>query len=281
MSVGECKVCGCKLQPGFHFCPNCATQVRPPGECGACGHRNDPTSGFCAGCGAELGEATISTKRLTRPAPTPELPNPPPVGITVQFPFSTAHSFDFAVKEAAQHPSYVLYGKRKQAVHRVTYDISEMDQAVELADQVKGWRRSTVYVDGEKVPWDSVFKFQWCFRQRSASYRPEYYCYGYETDWQFNIWGCINTGMAFREYAGWFCWGRFVDEGGTWEFDRDRILHELQRSLFPFRFCPAMDEGRMKEVFDAFPAKVNPKRNKNWKFVEDSGAGGQPVVVSL
>ena len=88
---------------------------------------------------------------------------------------------------------------------------------MELVEHLKGWRKRVVYVDGEKVPWDSVFSFIWCFEKRKSSFKPDLYCFGYEDEWQINIWGCIRSDLPFTENANWCEWGHWVNKRGDWE----------------------------------------------------------------
>ncbi len=273
MTPDSCLNCSYVLQPDFKFCPGCGTDLKKPGECRSCGHTNAPNAKFCAECGSQLVEApkkTTARKKKDKAQPL-EIPPPSPVGLTIEFPFSTSQTFDFAVAEAAKHPAFEQFGEGKKCIHRVTYANEDILTALELVNHLKGWRRRTVYVDGEKTTWNSVFEFGWCFRKRGESFKPELYCYGYEEDWQFNIWGCCHTELPFTDNAPWCRWGRFLDRKGKWQFDKDRIRHELQKNLHHYRFCPALDMVRVQEVFDAFPEHVNPAKDRNWKFVEEWG----------
>lgn len=175
------------------------------------------------------------------PALSVKIEPPPTTTITIEFPFSTSQTFDFAVSEAAKHPSFKQFGEGKKAVYRVTYERSDLIAATELLEYLKGWRRRVVYVGEQKVPWDSVFGFLWCFQRKQGCFKPEYYCFGYENEWEFNIWGCIQARLPFKEGAEWFCWGRFINDQGDWQFNKERICHEIQKNLHPYRFCPALD----------------------------------------
>jgi hypothetical protein len=132
-----------------------------------------------------------------------EIEPPPANGITIEFPYSTAQAFDFAVASAKQFPTFQQYREDKKAVYRVTFDPLDMASALELVEYLKGWRRRVVYVDGEKVTWDSVFSFVWCYEKKKASFKPEYYCFGYENEYDINIWGCVQARLSFtdRTYA--------------------------------------------------------------------------------
>lgn len=280
MKIISCYDCGFELQDNFLFCPGCGKDLKRKGICLKCGHENTQDANFCQKCGSSLRQENKQPS-ISVESPRFEMKESriPSSGITLEFPYSSSQSFDYAVEEAQKHPTFCQFGEGKKAIYRVTFSQEEMEATAELAEKLKGWRNRVVYVDGSKTAWDSVFSYTWCFSKKKASYKPEFYCYGYENEWQYNIWGCINSQLFFRERDDWFCWGEFIDENGTWRFDKDRIRHELEKNLYPYRFCPAFNEGRAEEVLDAFPPEVNPKKDKNWKFEERWGDDAGPGLV--
>jgi len=276
----SCDFCGFELQDNFLFCPGCGKDLKRKGICLKCGHENEQDTNFCQKCGSSLKQEKKQPS-VSAESPTDEMKESkiPSSGITVEFPYSSSQTFDFAVEEAQKHPTFNQFGEAKKVIYRVTFSQEEMEAATRLVEKLKGWRNRVVYVDGSKTTWDSVFSYTWCFDKKKASYKPEFYCYGFENGWQHNIWGCINSQLSFREHDDWFCWGEFIDKKGTWRFDKDRIRHELEKNLYPYRFCPAFNEGRVEEVLNAFPLEVNPTRDKNWKFEESWGDDAGPGLV--
>ncbi len=271
-SIGEskgeaCSACGGPLLAEFRFCPFCGREVRAsvaasPAVGGATPPERESDH---AGSGF-----TVVVENAT-----------PGQGITIEFPPTTAQSFEFALAEAQKLPGFHQVGGDKKALYRVTIDPRETESTLSLVEQMKGWRRRSVYVDGEKVPWDAVFGFLSCHERRRGSYRPDHYCFGYENEWEFNLWGCLKAGMPFTDHAHWFTWGRWLTKKGDWEFDKDRIRHELEKTLYRVRFCPAMQDSLAIAVLDALPDTVNPNRNHNWKFVQswDKNAQGLRIVI--
>ncbi len=284
MSQDACLSCGKELASEFRFCPYCGHDMQKPVVCPNCQYLNESNSKFCQECGAPLRGAAPSRPQ-TRPratdkqATTVEIEPPPNDGITVEFPYSTAQTFDFAVEYAKRFPTFRQYGEDKKAIYRVTFDPRDMVSALGLVEHLKGWRRRTVYVDGEKVTWDSVFSFAWCYERKLASFKPELYCFGYENEYEFNVWGCIQAHLPFIEHAEWFCWGTWLNDRGDWRFDKERILHELQKALYPYRFCPALQPQLVEDALAALPDVVNPGKDKNWKFVERWGDDHLPGLV--
>jgi len=207
--------------------------------------------------------------------------SPPANGITVEFPYSTSQSFDFAVEAAQKFPTFKKYGQDKKAIYRVNVDPKDVNSLIELLEHLKGWRKRTVYVDGEKVTWDSVFSFGWCYEKKKACFKPDYYCFGFENEWEFNVWGCVRANLPFIDNAPWFCWGQWLGNNGDWKFDKERILHELQKNLFQYRYCPSLQPQIIQDVINALPDIVNPSKDKNWKFVEKWGDDSLPGLTVI
>lgn len=264
-----CSACGGPLLPEFRFCPFCGREANTAGIVPA------------ASIDAALPKNGDETPRAHSTVIVGE-GSPPGPGITIEFPVSTAQSFEFALAAAQELPGFQQVGEGKKVLYRVTFDPREVEQILGLVEQLKGWRRRSVYVDGEKVPWDAVFDFVPCFERRRGSYRPDYYCFGYENEWEFNLWGCLQARMPFTERAEWFTWGQWLNKKGDWEFDKARIRHELEKTLYRVRFCPAMQSSPADAVLGAIPDQVNPNKNSNWKFVQswDDSAPGLKMVTT-
>lgn len=277
-----CQNCSNEIQDTFNFCPNCGSDLENPIVCKNCNYSNEPNSKFCQECGSALFERykkkDSEVKEKSIKPEVYDVPEPTKNGITIEFPYTTAQSFDFAVKEAKLFDTFEQFGEDKKAIYRISLSENELYKAKDLLEQLKGWRKRTVYINGEKVQWDSVFSFTWCYERKLSSYKPEFYCFGYENEWDFNIWGCVKTMLPFTEHSQCFTYGKWLNDDGDWEFDKERIKHELAKNLHPYRFCPALNPELIQEVIDALPKVINPKKNKNWKFIETYSAENNALV---
>jgi hypothetical protein len=210
------------------------------------------------------------------------LPPPPITGITIEFPHNTAQTLESAIEEAKKIGSFDQFGTGKKAIYRISFPDDQVYKALTLVEHMRGWRKRIVYANGEKVAWDSVFDFVYCYERKLSSIKPEYYCFGYESEYDFNLWGCKETYFSFREGSQLFTFGKWLNKDGDWQFDKKMIKQELAKKLYALRYCPAMNPSLIQEVIDAFPSVVNPKTNKNWKFVEAHFAGdGDTIPVMI
>lgn len=274
MDMISCSTCNAsRLKEDYVFCPYCGKPLAKPGKCTNCGHQNASSAKFCQECGLSLQTNRFGQTEIPK-APLLEEDPIPTSGITIEFGYSSSTNFDFAVQAAEVFPSFRTFGEGKKALYRINFDQSEIVSTIELVKFARGWKSSRIYVNGEKTTWDAVYSFLWCYERRCASFKPDLYCFGYENEYDLNIWGCTQARMPFREHANWVEWGQWLDNNGNWQFDKERIRHELQKELFPYRFCPAIQLDLVEDALTAFPEKVNPRKNKNWKFVESWGDDG-------
>ena len=277
MKLLNCPSCNSiGLKSDYLFCPYCGNQLIKTGKCPSCGQKNEEDAKFCNKCGSSL-QTGLSAKTSSRDnISTPkvavlDIESPPTTGITIDFSYSSSANFDFAIQTAESFSSFKQFGEGKKTLYRVNFDPSEIETSIELAKFVRGWKSSRIYAEGERTTWDTVYSFLWCYERRKASFKPELYCFGYENDYELNIWGCTQARMPFMEQADWVDWGKWLNNNADWEFDKERLKHELQKTLYSYRYCPAIRLELVEDALSAFPDKVNPKSDKNWKFVENWG----------
>ena len=273
MGTINCLSCGANnLLEDFKFCPYCGNRLIIPGKCPKCGFENNKIAKFCQECGHPLSESDKNPVGIT-----PEVIEISPIpkhGITIEFGYSSSPNFDVALEEAKLFSSFKQFKEGKKATYRINFDSNEIKSTVELVNLIRGWKSSRIYIEGEKSIWENTYTFLWCLERRNSCYKPNLYCFGYENDFDLNLWGCIQARMPFREHGTWFEWGNWVNNNGDWKFDKDRIKHELQKELFKYRYCPYMNLLLAEDVLIALPEVVNPRKDKNWKFVENWGSDG-------
>jgi len=277
-----CYNCNLEIEDDFIFCPHCGAN-QDEIICPQCSYKNEPNSKFCQECGYNLFKNKKSEKeKVPKKSENELITHPiPESGMTIEFNYSTSQSFSFALEEAKKFNSFVELGEGKKATYRINIAEDQLSEVNDLVDHIGGWRNKRVYYNGEKIPWDSVFEYIWCFSQRKSCFKPELYCFGYENRYEFNLWGCLNTNLSFTENSELFTYGKWINDKGDWQFDKERIKHELERNVYQYRFCPAMNLDLIKDVLEAFPDIVNPLNDKKWKFVRSySSENGLKVLVN-
>lgn len=234
-------------------CPSCSAKVQ-----------NDAK--FCPECGGSLGK-TDTAVAIVREYTIPT------VGIVIEFAESTASGFIDAVRKAKASLEYAECQKGKKTWYMSTWSRDQISEAAKLAEDLKGMRNRKVWVDGKESPWDEVFGFTWCSKQRDTAYRPIGYCFGLD-DKRLNLWGCKNANLDWVKWGDWFSFGRFQKSGilkdkYTFVFDKNRIRHELENNLFRFRFCPYLNFQLVEAVLAEFPNEVEIKPGGEWVYKQD------------
>ena len=54
--------------------------------------------------------------------------------------------------------------------------------------------------------------------------------------------------MPFSEHSHWFTYGKSINKKGDWEFDKNRIKHELEKNLYDVRFCPSINFEFIQDI---------------------------------
>jgi uncharacterized tellurite resistance protein B-like protein len=234
--------------------------------CPSCGREISNQAKFCPECGAPVIEAdkagTINVEYII-----------PKEGVAIEFTESTASGFPEAVKISQNAHINSTCVRSKKTWYLASWPISEISKAGKLAQCLKGMRNRKVYIDGSETAWDDVFGYSWCAEHRDTAFKPIEYCFGIDEK-RFNIWGCKQTRMDWTEWTNWLAYGTFKKKGFlsnqvVFEFDKNRISHELQTNLFRFRYCPYINYKLIAAIVDVLPSEVIPSEKGPWVYKRD------------
>lgn len=225
--------------------------------CDKCGAGITEGSKFCPQCGDPVTEAD----RVTAPAPQSHVAN-----VEILFGYSSSPNYQKAVDICKNIPSYSADADDKQAKHKITLPITEVELLINLYDLVGNWKTSQMLINGHASTKKQLTYYGvGCFRNRQKAYRPEQYCFG-EREYEANIWGCKRLNMPINEWGGgWLDYGKF-DNSGIWHFDKNRIKHELEIAIKENELCPVLNPKKVFDTLDKIPDTINPKRDKKWAY---------------
>lgn len=269
-----CSSCRKKLLHLAKYCGYCGAKQQEHLICPICEYRNEGNSKFCQECGYSITNAEVEGL-ITPVVQTKDDKNREKEiiadghdVITIEFVHSTSANFDFTLEEAKKFSTFEQNGEGKKARYKVKAKVTEIELLHPVVENLKGIRNKTVYLGETRIHWENIFAYKHCYEEKRQSYKPGLYCFGYENDWQYNFFGCIHSELYFTEYSKWWQWGRWLNRDGVWEFDISRIRHELQKNLFPYRFCPALNLRFVEAVLEVFPKTVNVFKDKEWTYIE-------------
>jgi len=228
----SCPKCAAKAVAGSKFCPECGSPFLPTGTAGAVKLE------FCY----------------------------PKTGLAIEFPESTAVTFDAALKAARAAPGFQEAERAKKKWFLASWPADKTLNALELVANLKGMRNRKAYVDGSEVPWDAAFGFAWCYQKRKAAYNKVEYCFGAEQKTP-NLYGCCLLGMDWTPWSKWLSYGKYVAKD-MFAFDKDRLRHELDGALSRVRLCPHLHPKLVDAVFSRLPERAWVGKEREWRYKE-------------
>jgi hypothetical protein len=154
--------------------------------------------------------------------------------------------------------------ERQKILHRVNCPPEDIDTVLTLIEHLKGWRNRRVYLNGEKLPWDSVFSFVKCYCERMSDSDKDRYCFRDIDGWSINVFGCRKIGLGLSRITEWSVWGQDVG-GGTWEYDKVKIRHVIEQQMQKYKLCPAFDWTQFETRFEKFPWRVEYAGDPKWR----------------
>lgn len=244
--------------------------------CPKCSKETDVNAKFCPGCGTTLTNSSEDDVKTGFAIPS--------AGHSIEFAESTGAGFPRALELAKSAPKFETCVRSKKTWYLASWPEDDFASLISLADALSGIRNRRYYYNGSEDLWNEVFAFIWCAAQRASAYKPVEYCFG-KNDNRINIAGCIHARLEWTEWADWFSYGSFKQNGIfkktlLWVFDKERIQHEAMAKIHRYRRCPYLRLALLEAVIRALPDEVEVSPNSDWKYnrVYDDGPGCVKVV---
>jgi hypothetical protein len=271
----SCTACQAPLRPDVNFCTHCGAATRAVSRCASCDGVVLTDDNYCGRCGARL-------KSLDVPVQATSDAGIATRGVTVELELPAPGTDPDLETTIRSGPGFVEVPGPEGQVGRVTFGPSETAALIEFVERTDTRRGRRVYRDGQRQPWDEFFRFLDCFRERRRSTNPSEYCF-YDDANNPNVWGCFQVRMplgATTIGSEWLMVGSFENDG-SFVFDKKAVIAQLDQRLAPFRLCPALEVRYVGQALRAFPARVNPKVNRDWRYVEDPTGKDPGAVTAL
>lgn len=228
--------------------------------CPKCGIECQAASKFCPECGTPIqAQAQIQVTKLDFDYPRS--------GVAIEFSETTAATFDSALRAAKASPSYQQIERSKKKWFLAAWPSGTIADTLDIVSNLRGVRNRKIYIEGDEHPWDEVFGFLWCSSDRDSAYKPIEYCFGADEK-RPNLWGCKKICMDWVPGADWFTYGKWAGKD-TFEFDKDRITHEVEANSHQVRYCPHLRHNLIQAVIALLPDRVRISEQEGWKYKEN------------
>lgn len=270
----QCTSCHGDLKASANFCTHCGQALRTVARCPSCDGVVATDDRFCERCGTRLRAAEPSA---AAPADVAGIAGR---GVTIELELPAPGSEPDLERFIRAAPTFVEVAGPEGSMARVTFGAADTAELIAFVERTETRRGRRVYRDGQRQPWDDFFRFLECYRTRRRSTSPEEHCFYDDTN-NPNVWGCFQVGMPLGTTvigSEWLLLGSFESDG-SFLFDKKKVIAELDRRLAPYRLCPALEVRYIGQALRAFPARVNPKANRDWRYVEDP-TGNDPAAVT-
>jgi len=247
-------------------------------SCTKCSATIPHTVKFCPNCGNAIVAPATDAVALTLDIPA--------TGYAIEFCESSAAGFPAALEHAKSAPTFASCIRAKKTWYLAAWPEQSLLEVTGLAQLLSGIRNRKCYHNGSELPWEELFGFAWCRRNRDQAYRPIEYCFG-KDETRVNPWGCKQAQLDWTEWAQWFSYGQFRRAGlltsaHVWQFDKARIRHELMTNLHQFRYCPHLRMSLIDCVLRAIPDVVEVPSRGAWKFSRaDEEVPGSIKIVEV
>jgi uncharacterized tellurite resistance protein B-like protein len=240
-------------------------------KCGKCDHELSTPAKFCPECGAAMDEAgpVKAAKNVDIQVASD--------GITIAFAESSSASFSQILSTARSFSSFHEVDRGGKRWFGLSVGHGDVSQALELIALLSNLRNREVYVRGKSRDWRDVFGFASCAKDRSDSYRPVEYCFGLE-DNRVNPWGCKQIGLDWTAWSDLFTFGKFTSTS-VFEFDIDRIRHELENRAASVQLCPHLRPRFIAAVLESFPREATIKPKGEWRYRRTYDADPRAIKV--
>lgn len=213
--------------------------------------------------------------------------------IVTEFERTPSVNFRRAVELSQTHPGFAaLMDERNILIYRNIYRKEELLQFQALLKLIKNWKGSKLYLNGERVEAENLGSGIQCFAQTvlsagTSSERPEQ-CQIFQRE-AATASGCLGCrrshvsmewqGQASAETSVWFAFGH-VDKNQVYQLRQENLESAVMSELLEYHYCPLLRFEQIQAFLRAFPKRIDPRKDREWRYARRQAERGAPSVTS-
>jgi len=184
----------------------------------------------------------------------------------ITFGYSTSRYYPKAV-ELCTKLGGTKTGEGTEEEWTVRLPLEALDEIRELYTLTGNWKGTRMSIDGKPATLkDLSFGPLGCYTHRCQAEDPVKYCYGLDSEFEINPWGCRRLKMPLLGWnVDWLGYGHI--EKGVWVFDKDAIARQLEERLYDNRLCPALNVSAARRAMELLPDRIDPRKDPSWDYV--------------
>lgn len=189
--------------------------------------------------------------------------------VTITFGRSSSYKRDQAIKHAQAQASFFTEGDGKDQIHGAKFRVDDIENLYAMLDLTSGWKTQRIVIDGKEWKSMDVRGVLYCFREKVRRGVTSDYCRLQDYGGLSTKLGCHCINFYELDNNRWEDYG-FVDtKAEEWIFALPEITQDVEEIADRMSLCPLFDAKRMRAAASALPARINPKTDSGWAFIDN------------
>lgn len=200
--------------------------------------------------------------------------NPNYKTVTISFGYSASKNRENAIEFVKAQDSFFTKGEGKDQIYGAKFQIGDIEKLYKILDLTSRWKSQKIEIDGETIKSTKLRNSLWCFRQKKQIGASLDHCRQKEYDNTPNKFGCKELYFNEIENDRWQIsdenFGYIDTNIGEWIFNKETINKRIEDQLDRLKYCPLLNERKIRNIIKKIPDKINPKNDEYWAFISNN-----------
>ncbi len=213
--------------------------------------------------------------------------------IVTEFERTRSINFQRAVDLAETHPEFTpLMDERNVLIYRNIYRKEDLAQFQAMYRIIKNWKGAKLYINGERVAYDTIGLGIHCYVQTVLSGDKQAAtseaCHRFLPKESCPISGCIGCrrshvsmqwqGRPSPDIPVWFAFGS-LDHHHVYHLHVEHLESAAMSELLDYHFCPLLDIEKIQQFIYTLPRKIDPRKDREWQYSRKHNTSHPPLVA--